>query len=61
MKLSLGLKHTVNYQDFGEIIKRRSELLLEIKFNLMELGIEYRLPAQEVLIRQPPQGLQNRQ
>jgi hypothetical protein len=52
MKLSLGMKHTMNYQDMGEIVKRRSELLLEVKFVLQELGIEYHLPAQEVHIRQ---------
>ncbi|CAM6090929.1 unnamed protein product [Calypogeia fissa] len=52
MKLSLGLKHTVNYQNMGEIVKRRSELLIEMRLHLQELGIEYHVPPQEVHITQ---------
>jgi hypothetical protein len=51
MKLSLGLSHTMNYQDFGEKVARRSELMWELKRLFEELKIEYHLPPQEVHLR----------
>ncbi len=51
MKLSLGLSHTMNYQDFGEKVARRSELIWELKRLFEELKIEYHLPPQEVHLR----------
>lgn len=51
MKLCLGLSHTMNHQDFGEKVSRRSDLLWEMKKLFEELNIEYHLPTQEVHIR----------
>lgn len=51
LKLSLGLSHTMNYQDMGEIVNRKSDLMWEMKRLFEELGIEYHLPPQEVHIR----------
>ncbi|CAM6034245.1 unnamed protein product [Sphagnum compactum] len=48
LKLSLGLSHTMNYQDYGEKVARKSELLLEMKKIFEEMGIGYHLPTKEV-------------
>ncbi len=48
LKLSLGVSHTMNYQDYGEKMERKSELLREMRKIFKELGIEYHLPTKEV-------------
>lgn len=53
-QLSLGLTHTMNHQDFGEKVERRSDLMWEVKRLLEELQMEYRLPSQEVHVKTLP-------
>ncbi|KAH7278985.1 hypothetical protein KP509_38G068100 [Ceratopteris richardii] len=53
MDLSVTLEHTINFQDMGERLSRRSELLLEIKSIFASLGIEYRLLPQLVELDYP--------
>ncbi|CAK9234871.1 unnamed protein product [Sphagnum troendelagicum] len=48
LKLSLGLSHTMNHQDYGEKVARKSELLWEMRKIFEELGITYHLPTKEV-------------
>ncbi len=48
LKLSLGLSHTMNHQDYGEKVARKSELLWEMRKIFEELGIAYHLPTKEV-------------
>jgi hypothetical protein len=48
LKLSLGLSHTMSYQDYGEKVERKSELLWEMRKIFEELGIAYHLPTKEV-------------
>ncbi len=48
LKLSLGVSHTMNYQDYGEKVARKSELLSEMRKIFKELGIAYHLPTKEV-------------
>ncbi|CAM6025504.1 unnamed protein product [Sphagnum balticum] len=47
LKLSLGVSHTMNYQDYGEKVERKSELLWEMRKIFEELGIAYHLPTKE--------------
>ena len=53
LKLSVTMQHTINFQNFGERMSRRSELLLEMKKFFTDLGIEYRLLTQPLQILSP--------
>ena len=54
LQLSLGLSHTMNHQNFGEKVARRSELMWEMKRLFEELAIEYHLPPQEMHVKTLP-------
>lgn len=54
LKLSLGLSHTMNHQNFGEKVARRSDLMWELKRIFEELAIEYILPPQQVHVKTLP-------
>lgn len=51
IKMALFFNHTMNFQDFGEKVKRRSELVLELKKIFEELKIKCNLLPQEVQLR----------
>ncbi|XP_027084594.1 mechanosensitive ion channel protein 10 isoform X1 [Coffea arabica] len=48
IKMAIFFNHTMNFQDYGEKNRRRSELVLEIKRIFEELKIKYDLLPQEV-------------
>ncbi|KAG5599638.1 hypothetical protein H5410_031008 [Solanum commersonii] len=48
IKMVLFFNHTMNFQNFGEKIRRRTELILEMKKMFEELNIKYDLLTQEV-------------
>lgn len=48
IKMAIFLNHTMNFQDYGEKNRRRTELVLEIKRIFEELHIKYDLLPQEV-------------
>ncbi|XP_020536366.1 mechanosensitive ion channel protein 10 isoform X2 [Jatropha curcas] len=48
LKMALYCSHTMNFQEFGEKNKRRTELVLEIKKIFEELNIRYYLLPQQV-------------
>ncbi|KAK7328880.1 hypothetical protein VNO77_23010 [Canavalia gladiata] len=48
MQMGLYVTHTINFQNYGEKISRRSELVLELKKILEDLNIKYLLLPQEV-------------
>ncbi|XP_075522447.1 mechanosensitive ion channel protein 10-like isoform X2 [Primulina tabacum] len=48
LKMALIFNHTMNFQDFGEKNKRKSEIVLEMKKIFEELAIGYYLLPQEV-------------
>ncbi|TXG61806.1 hypothetical protein EZV62_013169 [Acer yangbiense] len=48
IKMALYCNHTMNFQEFGEKNKRRSELVIEIKKIFEELKIKYYLLPQQV-------------
>lgn len=48
LKMALIFNHTINFQDFGEKNKRKSEIVLEMKKIFEELAIGYYLLPQEV-------------
>lgn len=48
IKMALYFNHTMNFQDFGEKNKRRTELILEMKKMFEDLNIRYDLLPQEV-------------
>lgn len=48
IKMALYFNHTMNFQNFGEKNKRRTELILEMKKMFDELNIKYDLLPQEV-------------
>lgn len=50
--MGLYVNHTMNFQEFGEKNKRRTELVIELKKILEELNITYNLLPQEVHITQ---------
>ncbi|CAN6582967.1 unnamed protein product [Malus baccata var. baccata] len=56
LKMGLYVTHTMNFQDFGEKNKRRTELVIELKKMLEELQIKYNLPPQEVQLTQTKSG-----
>ncbi|XP_061374979.1 mechanosensitive ion channel protein 10 [Gastrolobium bilobum] len=51
IKMGLFVTHKMNFQEFGEKNKRRTELLLEIKKIFEELNIRYNLLPQGVHLR----------
>ncbi|KAJ1382289.1 Mechanosensitive ion channel MscS [Sesbania bispinosa] len=51
IKMALFVTHTMNFQEFGEKNKRRSELVMEIKKIFEELNIRYNLLPQDVHLR----------
>ena len=51
LKMALYCNHTMNFQEFGEKNKRRTELVLEIKKIFEELDIKYYLLPQQVHLR----------
>ncbi|KAK4598981.1 hypothetical protein RGQ29_009179 [Quercus rubra] len=48
IKMGLYVFHTMNFQDFGEKNRRRTELVIEIKKIFEELNIRYNLLPQDV-------------
>ncbi|XP_072973761.1 mechanosensitive ion channel protein 10-like [Typha angustifolia] len=48
LKMALYVNHTINFQNIGDKISRRSDLVLELKKIFEELSISYSLLAQEV-------------
>ncbi|XP_031279090.1 mechanosensitive ion channel protein 10-like [Pistacia vera] len=48
LKMCLCVQHTINHQNYGERSSRISELILELKKILENLGIKYSLLPQEV-------------
>lgn len=50
IKMVLFFNHTMNFQDFGEKSRRRTDLVLEMKRIFEELGISYDLLPQQVLL-----------
>uniref|UniRef100_A0A5B7BXI8 Mechanosensitive ion channel protein n=2 Tax=Davidia involucrata TaxID=16924 RepID=A0A5B7BXI8_DAVIN len=48
LRMVLFFNHTINFQDYMEKNKRRSELVVEMKKIFEELGIKYNLLPQEV-------------
>ncbi|XVF89031.1 hypothetical protein PTKIN_Ptkin19aG0098600 [Pterospermum kingtungense] len=48
LKMALYCNHTLNFQEFGEKNRRRSELVIELKRIFEELGIRYNLLPQHV-------------
>ncbi|KAL3334241.1 hypothetical protein AABB24_030802 [Solanum stoloniferum] len=48
INMVLFFNHTMNFQNFGEKIRRRTELILEMKKMFEELNIKYDLLTQEV-------------
>ncbi|CAL5434712.1 unnamed protein product [Camellia sinensis] len=48
IKMVLFFNHTMNFQEYGEKNRRRSELVIEMKKFFEELGIKYNLLPQEV-------------
>ncbi|OIV96424.1 hypothetical protein TanjilG_09851 [Lupinus angustifolius] len=51
IKMGLYVTHTMNFQDFGQKTKRRSELVMEVKKIFEELNIRYNLLPQGVHLR----------
>ncbi|GAB2276511.1 hypothetical protein Dimus_011232, partial [Dionaea muscipula] len=51
IKMAIFVNHTINFQDFAEKNKRRSELVLELKKIFEVLDIKYNLLPQEISIR----------
>ncbi|XP_057957810.1 mechanosensitive ion channel protein 10-like [Malania oleifera] len=48
IKMAVYFNHTMNFQNFGEKTRRRSELVIELKRLFEELNIKYNLLPQEV-------------
>lgn len=48
IKMAIYFNHTMNFQNFGEKNRRRTELILEMKKMFDELNIKYDLLPQEV-------------
>jgi small-conductance mechanosensitive channel len=53
IKMALFFNHTMNFQNFGEKSRRRSELVIEMKKIFDELHIRYDLLPQEVHLAKP--------
>ncbi|XP_022754700.1 mechanosensitive ion channel protein 10-like [Durio zibethinus] len=52
LKMALYCNHTMNFQDFREKNRRRTELVLELKRIFEELGLRYNLLPQHVNLNQ---------
>ncbi|PSR93615.1 Mechanosensitive ion channel protein [Actinidia chinensis var. chinensis] len=52
IKMALFFNHTMNFQEYGEKLRRKSELVIEMKRIFEELGIKYNLLPQEVRLVQ---------
>ncbi|MBA0777663.1 hypothetical protein Gotri_005658 [Gossypium trilobum] len=52
LKMALYCNHTMNFQDFREKNKRKTDLILELKRIFEELGIRYNLLPQHVNLNQ---------
>ena len=52
IKMALFFNHTMNFQESGEKLRRKSELVIEMKRIFEELGIKYNLLPQEVRLVQ---------
>ena len=50
IKMALFFNHTMNFQDFAERNRRRSDLVLEMKKIFDDLSIKYNLLSQEVQV-----------
>nr|BAK61859.1 mechanosensitive ion channel domain-containing protein [Citrus unshiu] len=57
IKFALYCNHTMNFQEFGEKNRRRTELMIELKRIFEELNIEYNLLPQKVHLGNP--GMQS--
>ncbi|KAK1369390.1 Mechanosensitive ion channel protein [Heracleum sosnowskyi] len=53
IKMALFFNHTMNFQDFSEKSRRRSELVIEMKKIFDELNIRYNLLPQEIHLVKP--------
>ncbi|KEH35881.1 putative mechanosensitive ion channel MscS, LSM domain-containing protein [Medicago truncatula] len=51
IKMGLYVTHTMNFQEFGEKVNRKSELVMEVKRIFEELNIRYSLLPQGVHLR----------
>jgi hypothetical protein len=51
IKMGVYVTHTMNFQEFAEKNKRRSELVMEVKKIFEELNIRYNLIPQGVHLR----------
>lgn len=51
IKMGIYVTHTMNFQEFGEKNKRRTELVMEIKKIFEELNIRYNLLPQAIHLR----------
>ncbi|XP_058189007.1 mechanosensitive ion channel protein 10-like [Rhododendron vialii] len=56
LKMCLCVQHTINHQNFGERSVRMTDLILELKKILGEVGIKYNLLPQEILLTQVSAG-----
>ncbi|KAI5074285.1 hypothetical protein GOP47_0010841 [Adiantum capillus-veneris] len=61
MRLTVSMQHTINFQNFGERLSRRSELLLELKRIFADLSVEYRLLPQTVHFTYPSTNIADSQ
>lgn len=52
LKMALYVHHTINFQEFGEKNKRRTELVIELMRILEHLNITYNLLPQQVQLPQ---------
>lgn len=50
IKMALFFNHTMNFQDYAEKNRRRSELVIEMKKIFDDLSIKYNLLSQEVQV-----------
>ena len=54
LKVSIWLRHTLNWQDMGMRFVRRELVLQEMIRVLKDMGIEYRLLPRDVNVRNAP-------
>ncbi|XP_050220244.1 mechanosensitive ion channel protein 10-like [Mercurialis annua] len=60
LRMALYCNHTMNFQEFREKNKRRTELVLEIKRIFEELSVKYYLVPQQVHLRRISGGVAHR-
>jgi len=51
IKMGIYVTHTMNFQEFGEKNRRRTELVMEIKKIFEELNIRYNLLPQGIHLK----------